>query len=75
MMLKLTLLVILDAIIGVAAAAVLLAVIVPMLIGHHVITPGDLTGSVVIGAVLVLAIGAMLFRPGSALSRCGRHHG
>ena len=71
-MLKLTLLVILDAVVGLAAAAVLLAVIVPLLIGHQFIMPGDLAGSVMIGVVLILAIGAMLFRRGSALSRLCR---
>ena len=74
MMLKLTMLVIVEAVIGLAAAAVLLAVIVPLLIGHHFIAPGDVAGSVVIGAVLILAIGAMLFRPGSALNRFGKHN-
>ncbi len=73
-MLKLTMLVILDAVIGIAAAAVLLAVTVPLLIGHHVIMPGDLAGSVMIGVVLILFIGAMLFRPGSALRRFDKRH-
>ena len=72
-MLKLTMFVILDAVIGLAAAAVLLAVIVPLLIRRHFILPGDLAGTVLIAAVLVLAIGAMLFRPGSALHRIGKH--
>jgi hypothetical protein len=71
-MLKLTLLVIVEAVIGIAAAAVLLAVIVPLLIRRHFIAPGDLSGSVLIGVVLILAVGAMLLRPGSALNRHGK---
>lgn len=73
-MLTLTIRVMTEAAIGLAAAAVLLAIIVPALIGYHVIKPGDLAGSIVIGAVLVLAIGAMLFRPGSALNRFGKRN-
>ena len=70
-MLKLALIVIVEAFIGVAAAGVLLAVVVPLLIRYGVIVPGALAGSVVIAAVLMFAIGAALLRPGSAL----RHRG
>ena len=68
-MVKLIMLVIVETVLGVAAAAVILVVLIPVLIGHRFITPGDLTGSIVIGAVLLVAVGAMLFRPGSALHR------
>jgi hypothetical protein len=59
--------VIVEVVIGIAAAAGLLAVAVPLLIQRHLVTPGDLRGSLVIGGVLALAILAMLVRPGSAL--------
>ena len=68
-MLKLTLLVIVEALIGLAVAGGLLAVIVPLMIARHMIARGDLAGSIVIGAVLVLSVGIMLLRPGSALKR------
>ena len=70
-MLKLTILVIVDVLIGIAAAAVLLAVLVPSLIGQHLIAPGDLAGLIIICAILILAIAVMVFRPGSALHRFG----
>jgi hypothetical protein len=68
-MLKLTMRVLVEVAIGLAAAALLLAVLVPVLVRHHLIAPGDLMGSVVIAGVLILAIGGMLFRPRSALNR------
>ena len=49
--------------------ALLLAVVVPIMIKRHLINPGDLAGAAVIGTVMVLAVGAMLTRPGSALRR------
>jgi hypothetical protein len=61
--------IIVEAVVGLAAAAALLAVAVPLLIRHHLIEPGDTRGALVIGSVLALAIGAMLFRPGGALRR------
>ena len=68
-MLKLMLLLIVESAVALAVAGGLLAVIVPVLAARHIFNPGDLTGSVVIIAVLVLAVAAMLFRPGSALRR------
>lgn len=68
-MLKLTMFVILEVVVGVALAAALLAVAVPLLIRYRYMLPGDLAGSVLIGAVLVLSVAAMLFRPGSAIRR------
>jgi hypothetical protein len=74
MMLKTTLIVTLEIAVGIAGAGLLLAVIVPPLIGHHVITPGDLAGSVLIGTVVMAAICAMVFRPGGAMRQRGKHH-
>jgi hypothetical protein len=71
-MVKLVILVLIEIVIGMAGAALLLAVIVPLLIGHHVFSPGDLGSSVVISAALLLAIGAALLRPNSALRRFGK---
>jgi hypothetical protein len=64
---RLILRVIVEVVIGIAAAAGLLAVAVPLLIQRHLVAPGDLRGSLVIGGVLALAIAAVLVRPGSAL--------
>ncbi len=71
-MLKLTVLVLVEVIIGLAVAGVVLAVTVPVLIGRQLLAPGDLTSSLVIGAVLILAVTGMLLRPGSALRRAKR---
>jgi hypothetical protein len=68
-MLKLIALVIVEIVVGIAAAAGVLAVLIPQLIRHQIITPGSDAGAAVIGAVIVLAIGIMLFRPGSVLHR------
>jgi hypothetical protein len=68
-MVKLISLVILDALIGLAVAATMLAVIVPLLIRHHLITPGDFGGSLLIVGVLLLAVGGMVLRPGSRLRK------
>ena len=68
-MLKLTMLVILEVVIGVTVAAVLLAMAVPLLVRYDVIALGDLAGSVLIGAVLLVSVSGLVFRPGSALRR------
>jgi hypothetical protein len=68
-MLKQLVLVMIEVAVALAVAGALLAVIVPVLVARHTINPGDLAGSVVIVTVLLLAVGAMLFRPGSALRR------
>jgi hypothetical protein len=69
---KLTAMVLFEAAIGLAVAGVVLAVGIPLMVGHKLIGPGDLTGSVIIVAVLVCSIGGMLFRPGSAINRYGK---
>ena len=68
-MVKPLILVLIEIVIAISGAALLLAVIVPLLIGHHVFSPGDLGSSVVISAALLLAIGVVLLRPNSALRR------
>jgi hypothetical protein len=60
---------IVEAIVGVAVAALLLAVAVPLLIRYHLLALGEARGVFLIGAVLVLAVGAILLRPGGSLRR------
>ena len=74
-MLRLAIRVFVETLIGLSVAAVVLAISLPVMIGRHLITPGDLTGSVLITSVLVCAIGGMLFRPGSAINRYGQRDG
>jgi hypothetical protein len=71
-MLKLTAMVLFEAVIGLAVAGAVLAVGIPPMVGHELISPGDLAGSIIIAAVLVCSIGGMLFRPGSAINRYGK---
>ena len=66
---KLLLLVIVEIVVALAVAGSVLAVTVPALIGRHAFNPGDLGSSVLIILVLVLAVAAVLSRPGSALRR------
>jgi hypothetical protein len=73
-MLRLALRVVVESVIGIAAAALVLAVAVPALIRRDWITPGDLTGSLLIGVVLAVAVVAMLVRPGSAINRHAKRH-
>lgn len=68
-MLRFVAIVIVEAFVGMGAAGVLLAVMVPLLIEHHIIEPGDMVGAVLIASVVILAICGALFRPGSALRR------
>ena len=71
-MLRLMVLVAAEALVGTAMAGALLAIVVPLLIGHSVISPGDKAGAILIASVLLLAICGALFRPGSALRRSRR---
>ena len=68
-MLKLMLRVLVEILIGVSLAGVVLAASVPVLIRYELVTPGDLAGTFVIAGALVIAVGGMLFRRGSALNR------
>ena len=68
-MLKLVLVVLVEAAIGVAVAGVVLAVGIPLMIHRNWIAPGDLAGSMLVLSVLALSVSGMLLRPGSAISR------
>lgn len=68
-MLKLAVRVLLELILAITIAGVVLAILVPLMIRYELIAAGDLAGSIVIAGVILTAIGAMLFRPGSALNR------
>jgi len=68
-MLRLIAVLALETVVGIAVAGAVLALIVPLLIEHSVIAPGDAAGAGLIGSVVILAICVALFRPGSALRR------
>ena len=68
-MVRLVLAVLVEIVIGLAIAAIVLAVRVPMMIGGGLMAPGDLVGTLAIAAVLAAAVGGMLLRPGSAICR------
>jgi hypothetical protein len=71
-MIKLALLVLAEAAIGVALAGVVLAIIIPLLLRFGWIAPGGAAGTAAIVAVLVMAVAVLLFRPGSAINRYTR---
>jgi hypothetical protein len=58
-----------GAVIGLALAAVVLGLTVPILLRYKLIAPGDLIGSLFIAGVIAGAIASMLLRPGSELNR------
>lgn len=62
-------LIIVEVLLGVAVAAVLLAIAVPVLIRRGLFAPGDALGSLVVGLVVVVCVAAMILRPGSAFRR------
>ena len=66
---KLLLSVIIEVIIGVSLAGVVLAIAVPMLHSADLLGANDLTSTIVIVGVLVVAVAIALFRPGSAIHR------
>jgi len=68
-MLRLALVVAVEIVVGLALAGIVLAVAVPVMVRRDLMAPGDLAGMLVIAVVFVAAIGAMLFRPGSAIDR------
>lgn len=72
-MLKLAVLVLLEVMLAITVAGVVLAILVPVLIRYELIAIGDFTGSIVIAGTILVTIGAMLFRPGSAVNRYGKH--
>jgi len=68
-MLRLMVVLVIETVVGIALAGALLAMVVPLLIEHSVIAPGDAAGAVLIASVLIVAVGVALLRPGSALRR------
>jgi hypothetical protein len=71
-MTKLILRVIGEILFGFFLAGIVLAVSVPMLMRSGMIVPGDIASVCIIAGTLALVVGAMLFRPGSALHRRGQ---
>jgi hypothetical protein len=61
-----------EILIGFFLAGIILAIGVPMLVRSGMIVPGDVVSVCLIAGTLALAVGAMLFRPGSALHRRGQ---
>ena len=74
-MFKLAIRMFVETLVGLSVAAVVLAISLPVMIGRHLINPGDLSGAILITGVLVCAIGGMLFRQGSSINRYRRHDG
>lgn len=72
-MLKLAVLVLVEVMLAITVAGVVLAILVPLMIRYELIAVGDLAGSIVIAGIILAAIGAMVFRPGSALNRHGKN--
>ena len=71
-MVKLILRMVGEILIGFFLAGIILAISVPMLMRSGMIVPGDVGSVCIIACTLALAVGAMLFRPGSALHRRGQ---
>jgi hypothetical protein len=74
-MIRVALLVLLEAVIGVALAGIALAIVIPLLLRFDWIAAGGAAGTVVIVAVLVMAVAVVILRPGSAISRYTRRGG
>jgi hypothetical protein len=74
-MIGLALLVLLEAVIGVALAGIALAIVIPLLLRFGWIAAGGATGAVVVVAVLVMTVAIVILRPGSAISRHTRRGG
>ena len=68
-MVKLVLTLAFEVLIGVALGGTVLAVLVPVLSHFGLVSSDDMTGAFVISSVLVISVGLMIFRPGSALNR------
>ncbi len=68
-MLRLLLSLTVEILLGLSLGGLLLAGVVPLLLKTGVMTAGDALGSLLVPAILALGAGAMVFRPGSALSR------
>jgi len=68
-MVKLVLTLAFEVMIGVALGGTVLAVLVPVLSHFGLVSSGDMTGAFVIISVLVISVGLIILRPGSALNR------
>ena len=71
-MVKLILRIVGEILIGFFLAGIILAISVPLLMRSGMIVPGDVVSVCLIAGTLALAVGAMVFRPGSALHRRGQ---
>ena len=71
-MVKLILRIVGEILIGFFLAGIILAISVPLLMRSGMIVPGDVVRVCLIAGTLALAVGAMVFRPGSALHRRGQ---
>ena len=65
--LKLILAVVVEAILGLAVAAGILATVVPVLLRRGLIAAGDAPGFIVVVVVLISCMAVAILRPGSAL--------
>jgi hypothetical protein len=68
-MLRVLVIVLVEAIVGVMIGGVVLAMAIPALYHYGLLAAGDLAGAVLITLVLVCTVGAMIWRPGSAMNR------
>lgn len=68
-MFKLLLGIALEAFVAISVAGIILALVIPALNQTGAADRGDATASIVIVGVLVAAVAAAVFRPGSALRR------
>jgi hypothetical protein len=66
-MLKLVLFILRDMVIGFMLAGIALGIGIPILMKSGVVSRGEISGSLVIAATVLLAICGMLFRRGGAL--------
>lgn len=72
-MLKITFLILIEVVVGLAIAGALLAIAVPVLVRNELLTPGDVRGVLLVFLVLVVCVGGAVFRPGSTLNRWTKH--
>ncbi|HKY21487.1 MAG TPA: hypothetical protein VJM31_09730 [Vicinamibacterales bacterium] len=68
-MLRLLATVLAEVVVGLTIGGIVLALAIPALHHYGLIATGDLAGAIVITLVLVATIGAMMFRPNSAMNR------
>ena len=68
-MLKLVLGVAFEVAVAMSIAGLLLAVVVPVVNGTHLVTVDDTASTIIVSGVLVAALAIALCRPGSAIRR------